>query len=285
MLTTEIYEGNVGFFVDLSLFMIGFLFTIVSSLVIFKKITPIIIALSIFVGICYETINIFINVNFMPDNVNYQLITALWMQVSALCLAVSLMFKKGRTLDRKVVLTTAIAVIAGWYVIHTSLVISKLIYEGDLILNSQVELISDYVAEDDRNGFIAFCNESGYDCVISNEAGKFTHKSNSLDEIEMSKGISSINSEPFEFEIDGVILNGFKGATYNQTQVSVVVLPSGKNTFVLFDAKHILDLFASIKFAVYAWFGIVASFWVTLMFVALFAHKSHFKKLKNKRVK
>ncbi len=280
MITNELYESWVGSSIALTFFMLGFFFTLVSFLIFFKKINLPILFLSFLVGVFYYDIQGIINHYFNPEVSDPQKITFLWMHISPLLVFCTFAVKKWRTFDRKVILVASLGVVAGWYVVHFSLAANQIRHQGNLIVNAQIELISDYAIADDKVGFITLCNKVGYDCFISNDKGETTHKSNGMNENKVVKSLGTVRPTSFEMEIDNVKVKGFKAMTFSNSAMSAVAISLDKSTMVIVDTEHIVELYNSVNMGINSWFGLSTTFWVFFMLVVLVSHKNHFANLK-----
>lgn len=272
----DLFTYDYNWMISVVLIATGFFYTILTSMIFLKDLKKSIVWLAMIVGYFYEEINVAVHSLYIQWNGNPQVSTVVYMLASTLLLTLLLSFKRFRTRERCMVALTSWAIIFAWFFIHFCLVINQLSFLEKNLSIVKERAIKDYVFEDNKEGFINFCSEKGFECLVTDTKYNVLLKTENADKKEIADAFKTIaplhRSQEFNNGINYSIVKG-KNLFFDSSAISFNAIGSRNGVFMLHDRKDITRAYDGVKYYVYHWYGIVLCAWISVCLWAIRRHR------------
>lgn len=281
----DLIEYDYNFVITVVLFTTGFFYSLLTSMIFFREVRKISVFLSIGIGYYFEQLNMYVFSYYSEFNSNPQVSTVIYMVTSTIILSTLLLFKRFRSRERAIIAITSWTVIAAWFFIHFCLVVNQLVFIESKLLEVRQDTMIRYVAKNDQDGFIDFCSSKKYECLILTTKMKLIDKTKGTNKNDVSNALKTIHplkSYAVEYNEQPYRVASGKNLFFNNSAISFITASNESHVFIVLDNKEIKDVYESIKFHVYHWYGMVISVWVCIGLIVISLHRKKFIKKEKK---
>ena len=272
-------EGDVYFnlIITLVLFGTGFFYFLVSTLTFRPALSKVSIGLALVFGLLYEEINLFIYEMYSEHFMNPQVSTVAWMLLATTALSLTMLFRSRRTRERIMVLTTAWAIIIAWSSIHFAMIVNQLVYVTDTLSKDKAHYVQLYAKNNDAEGFLSFCEQAGYPCMISDLNLNPLKKSSKANPKAIFDGFMSIvpmHSSKVEENGNTYIVGHGRNLFYQYSAIAVNFHTTKENlTFLIYDNVDAAINHDTVRYHFYHWYALILIAWQSVCLLVIYRHR------------